>query len=390
MVSKYRHFLGEDKDPSLNLVNVAHTLANRREHFQRPTFAVATNDKFEVAGAVTGSPKDCPAGVPPLVMPGQAASTKPRFHSRSVRRYNWAWSTPWLLLGLNPVPWSYTPVANLPLHMPRVPPLQRRLSQWHTRGLATKPKETATTATQKGSGGMAVVGLGWDQIKEFLAPGVVAACDNSPSSVTISGDSDVLDLVVAAVKQVYPDVPTTTLKVEQAYHSHHMLAFGEAYYQSMVDAGVTSVPHYWKSNLGNPVLFQAAVTNIHHSADMANAVFLEIGPHSAGPVRQILTHEASSGTSYVPTLVRRQNGLENLLQAIGKLYVLNVPIDISSLAPGGTAIPNLPAYAWDHSRGLACHQRVASQEIPRPFSPGHPSPGEHRPRAGVAQPAAAG
>ncbi|KAL8901142.1 MAG: hypothetical protein Q9207_005345 [Kuettlingeria erythrocarpa] len=41
--------------------------------------------------------------------------------------------------------------------------------------------------------GMAAVGLGMGEMHAHLTPGVVVACENSPSSVTSSGDSDKLD-----------------------------------------------------------------------------------------------------------------------------------------------------------------------------------------------------
>lgn len=466
IVSSYRTFLAEDQNVSLNVADVAHTLASRREHFQRRTFAIATNNKFDVAAAAASTSKDGPAASGPsslvMVFTGQGAAW-PRV-GRDLLRSNAAFSSTigslekhlkeslgadWSLREelLKPARTSRIHEAEFSqplctavqlglvdaLTAVRVKPsavvghssgeiaaayaagalkVEEAIAVAYHRGLATKPKETNT---QHRRGGMAAVGLGWDEVQEFLAPGVVTACDNSPRSVTISGDADVLETVVAAIKVAHPDVPTTMLKVEQAYHSHHMVTFGDAYHQSMVGAGVvgrapivpffSSVtggrldlasiknqtnpfgPDYWQSNLERPVLFKAAVTSILHSEDMPNAVLLELGPHSAlaGPLRQILTHESSSA-SYVPTLVRRQNSVENLLQAIGKLYASHVPIDLPSLVPGGTAIPNLPAYAWDHSRRHMFESRVTNAWLNKKY-PDHSLLGTRVPESTDLEPA---
>ena len=69
------------------------------------------------------------------------------------------------------------------------------------------------------AGSMAAVGLSADAASSFLIEGVVIACENSPSSVTISGDSEALEKVLSSIKQIKPDVLARPLKVDMAYHS---------------------------------------------------------------------------------------------------------------------------------------------------------------------------
>ena len=69
------------------------------------------------------------------------------------------------------------------------------------------------------AGGMAAVGVGKDKIVEFLLPGVSVACENSGSSVTLSGDLQVLETVMSTIKTCYPDILVRKLQVEMAYHS---------------------------------------------------------------------------------------------------------------------------------------------------------------------------
>lgn len=69
------------------------------------------------------------------------------------------------------------------------------------------------------SGTMAAVGLGIDDVSEFLSSGVVVACDNSPSSVTLAGHDEAINQVLVAIKSAKPGVSARRLKVEAAYHS---------------------------------------------------------------------------------------------------------------------------------------------------------------------------
>ncbi len=73
--------------------------------------------------------------------------------------------------------------------------------------------------TAKKTGGMAAVGLGKEDVSPYLASGVRVACENSGSSVTLSGDLEVLEKVMAKIKEARPDVLVRKLQVEMAYHS---------------------------------------------------------------------------------------------------------------------------------------------------------------------------
>jgi acyl transferase domain-containing protein len=68
-------------------------------------------------------------------------------------------------------------------------------------------------------GGMVAVGLGCDQVGPYLVPGVVIGCENSPRSVTLSGDKSALEEVCKNIETDMPDVFLRRLKVEMAYHS---------------------------------------------------------------------------------------------------------------------------------------------------------------------------
>lgn len=68
-------------------------------------------------------------------------------------------------------------------------------------------------------GGMAAIGLGAQQVKPYLLPGVHVGCENSPNSVTLTGDKEALQAVTEGIKASHPDTLVRILKVDRAYHS---------------------------------------------------------------------------------------------------------------------------------------------------------------------------
>ncbi len=63
--------------------------------------------------------------------------------------------------------------------------------------------------------------LAWVETPSCLISSAVlqVACENSPSSVTISGDSDAVQLSLEKITVTHPDVFTRKLHVNIAYHS---------------------------------------------------------------------------------------------------------------------------------------------------------------------------
>jgi acyl transferase domain-containing protein/SAM-dependent methyltransferase len=246
---------------------------------------------------------------------------------------------------------------------------------------------------QTKQGAMAAVGLSWEETASFLkAPNVVVACENSPKSVTISGDAKEVQEAVTRIKEAHPTITCRLLKVDKAYHSHHMQDVG-AGYSTLISRNLAAkapkVPFYssvsgkrekdinldakyWQRNLESPVLFRSAVTEILGS--MENVAFLEVGPHPAlaGPVRQILTAHAASGqATYISSLNRGENSVESFLTCIGKLYELNISINLHSLFPKGRCLPGLPRYSWDHEADYWRESRIAHAWRCRKY-PSHP------------------
>ncbi|OTA94899.1 hypothetical protein M434DRAFT_70407 [Hypoxylon sp. CO27-5] len=255
----------------------------------------------------------------------------------------------------------------------------------YLRGRVTqKPTETA--------GAMAAVGLGPIDVKPYLPDGVVVACENSPSSTTLSGDEDKIVEVLKAIKEDRPDVFARRLQVDMAYHSHHMKKLGQEYERQLspyLSSKAASIPFfstvtgekvldgalgskYWQSNLESPVLFTTGMEKLLEFQG-PNTVLVEVGPHSAlsGPVRQTLGHLKAQQTSYVPTLVRNEDDSKALLSTAGQLFCKGLAVRFDSINPTGRVLTNLPSYPWNHSTKYWYESRVSRDYRGRLF-PQHP------------------
>ncbi|KAL9086197.1 MAG: hypothetical protein Q9165_007262 [Trypethelium subeluteriae] len=247
--------------------------------------------------------------------------------------------------------------------------------------VATFRGTSNVSSNRKGS--MAAVGLGRHEVSEFLVPGVVVACDNSQCSVTIAGDTEAVLKVIETLKIERPDVFARLLRVEKAYHSHHMREYGDAY-ERQIKSHVRSVDPqvpmfssvsgkrlygdgvleaaYWRQNMESPVLFNSALRSALYDHPEAT-VLLEIGPHPAlgGPIGQILRDLDRSKDVHIGTLARGKGCRESLLHCAGKLFQQNVAVDYSVLCPPGKFLRNLPRYAWRQDTSHWLEPRVVRE-----------------------------
>ncbi|KAL3434320.1 hypothetical protein BDV09DRAFT_204784 [Aspergillus tetrazonus] len=233
-------------------------------------------------------------------------------------------------------------------------------------------------------GAMLAVGLGEAQAMPYLQHGFSSgqctiACVNSPSSVTLSGDQ----AAVAEVQQRLDrdSIFNRRLKVDIAYHSHHMQAVAGQFGHCLRDLPANKAPvsvrfyssvtgsetstalgaSYWVDNLVSQVRFGPALeelTEKYFASSSDSLVLLEMGPHSAlqGPIRQIMNSlERPAGRwTYISSLVRNKDAHVAALEMIGGLFEHGVQVDLTTdlLALPREALPvvtDLPPYPWDHS-----------------------------------------
>ncbi|KDN61564.1 putative beta-ketoacyl synthase domain-containing protein [Colletotrichum sublineola] len=204
------------------------------------------------------------------------------------------------------------------------------------------------------------------------------ACFNSPSSLTISGDTDALVELEKNLeeKQMF----NRRLQIETAYHSHHMNLVAKEYRESISDLphpqttdvrfhsslyghqidGFECQAHYWVNNLTCPVRFSEALeTMLEPVGDHKTGVnmIIELGPHSAlqGPIKQILKHVGEHATKipYVSPLIRKKDAVESALDLacslITKGAILNMDnVNFPNLKRKPSLLTDLPRYAWNY------------------------------------------
>ncbi|CAP96413.1 Pc21g15160 [Penicillium rubens Wisconsin 54-1255] len=238
--------------------------------------------------------------------------------------------------------------------------------------------------SRSANGGMAAIGLGREEVLPYLVDGATVACENSPSSVTISGDSSTLKKIVEKIQTHKKDVFCRHLRVDVAYHSAHMQALGPAYecllgndvqtngckipFYSTVTGKVMPADSdmgasYWRENLEKPVLFSRAVRTLLEAQE--TKVIVEVGPHSAlaGPLREIFAAE-NAESRYVPTVVRGKSSMDSLVKTAGNLHGLGVLVNLAAVNGDHdqhNVVTDIPLYPWQHGTSFWDESRLVKE-----------------------------
>ncbi|KAF1994667.1 hypothetical protein P154DRAFT_581615 [Amniculicola lignicola CBS 123094] len=215
---------------------------------------------------------------------------------------------------------------------------------------------------------------------------VSVAAINSSVSITLSGDQDAIE----ELKVILDDEKkfARALKVDKAYHSHHMKPCTDAYIASLASLGIKEVEQdveenstptwfssvfagedmrtrrdaipitYWNDNMVNPVLFQQAMRAAQRSIGQF-ALAIEIGPHPAlqGPVLQTVQDLSMDGLPYTSLFRRGISAVESVADCFGYIWSYfggdGVNLEshdtfVSGKASKNRVVKGLPTYAWDH------------------------------------------
>ncbi|MEU9736288.1 beta-ketoacyl synthase N-terminal-like domain-containing protein [Streptomyces sp. NPDC048002] len=217
-----------------------------------------------------------------------------------------------------------------------------------------------------GTGRMANVELGADQVRERLAAGhpeVCVATENGPASVVVAGPAAAVE---AAVRELAADgVNVVALPVDYAFHSPLMQPYADelASLLAGLKPSVPTVPFlstalpgqdvpldaaYWSANLREPVRLWPVVDAL--LADRETA-FVEIGAHPvlSRPLQSALAHRERRGP-VVSSLVRAQNGPTMLARSRAALHAAGVEIDWAGALGGPVRPVSLPPHQWADER----------------------------------------
>ncbi|KAF5694735.1 polyketide synthase [Fusarium denticulatum] len=241
-------------------------------------------------------------------------------------------------------------------------------------------------------GSMMAVGMGSEDATAFCEQQqfkgrISLAASNSPSSATISGDQD----AILEAKEILDEQKTFArlLKVDTAYHSHHMRACAKPYLESLKACNITvNTPssnciwvssvygnadmlddeddlsalagQYWIDNMVRPVLFSEALECSLWRAGPFN-LSLEIGPHPAlkGPASQTMKTALGHVLPYATFLRRGYDDVEAFSGGIGYVWAyLGSHADFAGYykaihgpeADKPRMIKGLPSYTWNHNK----------------------------------------
>lgn len=248
----------------------------------------------------------------------------------------------------------------------------------------------AGNAANGQKGAMLAVGTSLEDAQELVElqafrGRLAIAAHNSSASVTLSGDAD----AIVHAKKVFDEkkIFARLLKVDTAYHSHHMFPCADPYVEALRACGVrvnrdrdtsctwfsSVIPGakvmepvqelqdiYWRDNMCNTVLFADAVKNAMSNDDQINLA-LEVGPHPAlkGPATQNIADVRPTPLPYSGVLSRGSDDVEAFSDALGFVWTLlgSRAVDFQSLDRAVTAasripklVVDLPSYQWDHGR----------------------------------------
>ena len=206
----------------------------------------------------------------------------------------------------------------------------------------------AGNKTNGQAGSMLAAGTSWEDAQELVnmedfKGRLAIAAHNSSASVTFSGDAD----AIQDAKKLLDEQKkfARVLKVDTAYHSHHMLPCGDPYVDALRASGIRvngdrkssckwfssvtpsaqsmePVPElqdeYWRDNMTNAVLFSDALKHAVSGDEQIN-IALEIGPHPAlkGPATQNIADVRPNPIPYSGVLARGNDDVEAFSDALG-------------------------------------------------------------------------
>ncbi|CAG2015657.1 unnamed protein product [Fusarium graminearum] len=228
-----------------------------------------------------------------------------------------------------------------------------------------------------------------DQLGTAAANRITIACHNSPASVTVSGDADVIESLKQRLDE--QDIWNRLLRTGgAAYHSPQMLQIAQKYHEAIKDVS-GSVPasnvamassvtgedqgdkpitrDYWVHNLVSPVRFTDALkkTCVGENGTRKVDLLLELGSHFQleSPIKQTLrtfTGEAAK-VHYTGSLKRGEDAQLSMLQMLRSLYLQKSPVAFWKVNAGFGATPqlltDLSPYPFDHSKTYWHEGRVS-------------------------------
>jgi len=255
----------------------------------------------------------------------------------------------------------------------------------------------------RGLGRMLAIGLGAESVmqtlddatREEIGRRVSIAAINGPSSVTVAGDSGVLDAIARQLDE--RKIFHRFLPGNVPYHTHYMDALKDELCGALdkLSPEAAAIPlystvtgemleghaagaAYWWQNIRATVLFEPAIRRM---LDDGYTHFIELGPHPVLAASLVET-AASQNTDVVvlATTRRNEDDSRTLMSCIGELHCHGHRIAWDALFPRqGARLVKLPPYPWQSKRFWSETQEAAEDLHYLPVHPllGQPVSGVH-------------
>ncbi|MET7457967.1 amino acid adenylation domain-containing protein, partial [Streptomyces sp. NPDC005574] len=240
---------------------------------------------------------------------------------------------------------------------------------------------TAIVEGLSGIGGVVAVGLPAEVVRERLSRWegrLSVAAVNGPALTAVSGSEDALfelmaewadDAYLAPIKSDFPAHSAFVERIEGRTKSFltsiRPRASHVPFYSTVTGHQLdteTCDPHYWYSNMREPVNFYGAVGEL--LADGFDA-FVEASPHPIliGNVQEA-AQTAGSSVVAVGSLRRGEGGADRLLVSVAHLYTAGVEVDWTAFFDGATRV-ELPVSERDSDQGRQPHVQQNPFGAPR-------------------------
>lgn len=220
-----------------------------------------------------------------------------------------------------------------------------------------------------GLGKMIAVELTPTEAEALLAPTggrAVIAGYNSPSSLTLAGDPEIIEALAAELEE--RKVFHRVLRTSTAFHSPLMDPMRPELVKATehLRPRPTEIPmistvtgrqvdgrsldsRYWGRHLREPVRFASAIAE---ASRLGFRSFVEVGPHQVLSVQIAEAYEelGQEPPAVVPTLLQRKPERETMLSSLATMWTRGQIDAWSQLYPGRHRFVSLPTYAWERRR----------------------------------------
>lgn len=216
-------------------------------------------------------------------------------------------------------------------------------------------------------------------IKDFDKVSIAAL--NGPENITISGNQEDVEKVLARAKE--QRIFIEELNISHAFHSSLMEPHINTFYERIKNITLKNSEiefvssqrnnsmlannhHYWSNQILNTVDFQNSFQNI---ANDGNRIFIEIGGMGilSGLASEMVKDESRKDFFFLPSLRKGISGQKQILQTIKQLYLLGIPINWKSLhEPFKFQKIILPNYPFQKKRYWIDITEHSAKKLPDP------------------------